>query len=490
MSARKARPRRAAGDPALRALPPVDTLLGSAAIQAAMGRHGRRLVTGLLRAAVDDLRARARRERLSAAAVAREAAGLPERVAWESGRRAASSLVPLVNATGVVVHTNLGRAPLPATAIERIQAVAGNYTTLEYDLARGDRGSRSTHLERLLGVLFPGCAGFAVNNNAAALLLALNTLADGREVLVSRGELVEIGGSFRVPEIMAKSGAILREVGTTNRTRLADFERAITKRTGLVLRVHPSNYRIVGFTATVEPAALAALARRRRVPFLVDQGSGNLVDLAPHGVRDEPTVQETLKAGADLACFSGDKLLGGPQSGILVGRPALVARLKANPLARALRADKILIAALEAVLLAHLRDDAAAVLPVLRMITARREALEARARALADRLRSRLAGRLMVEIRGGESVTGGGSAPASGVPTTLVALRGPGISARTLGEALRRQPVPVIARIEAGSVLLDLRTVAPEEEPLVEAAVLAAAGVEAIPAGVAAPRGR
>ncbi|HUD70572.1 MAG TPA: L-seryl-tRNA(Sec) selenium transferase, partial [Dongiaceae bacterium] len=410
MAARKARPRRPAGDPALRALPPIDTLLGSAAIRGAIDRHGRRLVTGLLRAAVDDLRARARRERLPAGAVARAAEGLPEQVVWESGRRALSSLVPLVNATGVVVHTNLGRAPLPAAAIERIQAVAGHYTTLEYDLARGDRGSRSSHLERLLGVHFPGCAGLAVNNNAAALLLALNTLAEGREVLVSRGELVEIGGSFRVPEIMAKSGAILREVGTTNRTRLADYERAISKRTALVLRVHPSNYRIVGFTASVEPAALAALARRRRVPFLVDQGSGNLVDLGPYGVRDEPTVQETLKAGADLACFSGDKLLGGPQAGILVGRPALVARLKANPLARALRADKILIAALEAVLLAHLRDDAAAILPVLRMITARRDTLEARARALADRLRSRLAGRLVVELTAGESVTGGGAA--------------------------------------------------------------------------------
>jgi L-seryl-tRNA(Ser) seleniumtransferase len=473
----------------LRALPPVDALLAHAAIETAVARFGRRLVTSLLRSAIDDLRARARRERLSAAAVARAAEALPERVAWEAGRHSDSSLVPLVNATGVVVHTNLGRAPLPAAAIARIAAVAGRYTTLEYDLARGDRGSRGTHLERLLRLLFPGQAGVVVNNNAAALLLALNTLAEGREVLVSRGELVEIGGSFRIPEILAKSGAVLREVGTTNRTRLADYERAFTKQTGLILKVHPSNYRIVGFTSEVEPEALAALAHRRRVPFLVDQGSGNLTDLAPHGVRDEPTVGAMLRAGADLVCFSGDKLLGGPQAGILAGRPALVARLRANPLARALRADKILIAALEAVFLAHLRDDAATAIPVLRMITARRETLEARARALADRLRARVGGRLAIEVRAGESVTGGGSAPGVGVPTALLALRVPGGSARALGEALRRQPVPVIARIEAGSVLLDVRTIAPEEDSLVEEAVLAAAGATAMPAGDLAPRG-
>ena len=490
MPSERPKSRRAAGDPALRALPPVDALLMRPPLLAAVTRHGRRLVTGLLRAAVDDLRTRARRERLSAAAVTREAEGIPERVAWEAGRRAASSLVPLVNATGVVVHTNLGRAPLPESAIERIRAVAGRYTTLEYDLARGDRGVRSSHLERLLGIHFPGCAGMAVNNNAAALLLAINTLAEGREVLVSRGELVEIGGSFRVPEVMEKSGALLREVGTTNRTRLADYERAITKRTGLVLKVHPSNYRILGFTSSVEAAELAGLARRHRVPFLIDQGSGNLVDLAPYGVRDEPTVQETVAAGADLVCFSGDKLLGGPQAGILVGRPAIVARLRSNPLSRALRADKILIAALEAVLLAHLRDDAATTLPVLRMITARRDALAARARALADRLRARLGGRLAIELTAGDSVTGGGSAPGSGVPTMLLALRAPGFSARALGEALRRQPVPVIARIEAGSVLLDLRTVAPEEEATLAAAVVAAAGGAALPARDPAARGR
>ena len=464
----------ATGSAALRTLPPIDALLRSAAIEAAVTRYGRRLVTPLLRAAIDDLRTRARRERLAVAAVERLAADIPERVARAAAEQAAPTLRPLVNATGVVLHTNLGRAPLPPAAIERIAEVAGRYTTLEYDLAGGGRGSRSAHLGRVLGLLFPGQAGLVVNNNAAALLLALNGLAEGREVLVSRGELVEIGGSFRVPEIMEKSGAVLREVGTTNRTRLSDYERAFSKKTALVLKVHPSNYRITGFTSEVEPKALAGLARRHRVPFVVDQGSGALVDLAPHGVRGEPTVGAMLTAGADLVCFSGDKLLGGPQAGILVGRPAIVERLRTNPLSRVLRADKILIAALEAVLYLHLRDEHESI-PVLRMVRATRAAIGARAQAFAERLRARMGKSLDVEVVDGQSLTGGGSAPEVGVPTVVIALAAPGVSARAFGEALRRATVPVIARVEGGKVLLDLRTVAPAEEMLLASAVATAA---------------
>jgi L-seryl-tRNA(Ser) seleniumtransferase len=435
-------------------------------------------VTDLLRTALDDLRRRARRERLSPEDVARQAEGLPDRVAAEAAARTTPTLVPVINATGVVLHTNLGRAPLPVEALRRIAAVACSYSTLEHDVARGSRGSRASHLERLLGMIFPGHAAHVVNNNAAALLLALDTLAHGREVLVSRGELVEIGGSFRVPEIMAKSGAVLREVGTTNRTWLRDYERAIGPQTGLILKVHPSNYRIVGFTSDVALADLAALARRRRIPLLMDQGSGNLVDLRPYGVRDEPTVQEVLRAGCDLVCFSGDKLLGGPQAGILVGRPAIVSRLQANPLSRALRADKIISAAMEAVLRAHLEDAGTTDLPVLRMITLSRERIEARARDLASRLVARGAGRIAAAIVSGTSLTGGGSAPGDGLPTALVSVKVRGIGARALETRLRRRPIPVIARIEADSLLLDLRTVAPSEEPAIEEALQAVAAAE------------
>jgi len=474
---RKSRPRAPAAS-SLRRLPQVHDLLEREATRGAAVAHGRRLVTDLLRAALDDLRRRARRERMAPAEVARQAEGLPDRVAAEAAARTAPTLVPVINATGVVLHTNLGRAPLPVEALRRIAAVACSYSTLEYDLARGSRGSRASHLERLLGMLFPGHAAHVVNNNAAALLLALDTLAHGREVLVSRGELVEIGGSFRVPEIMAKSGAVLREVGTTNRTWLRDYERAIGPRTALILKVHPSNYRIVGFTSDVGLGELAALARRRRIPLLMDQGSGNLVDLRPYGVRDEPTVQEVLRAGSDLVCFSGDKLLGGPQAGILVGRPAIVSRLRANPLSRALRADKIISAAMEAVLRAHLEDAGTTELPVLRMITLPRERIEARARDLASRLVARGAGRITAAIVAGTSLTGGGSAPGDGLPTALVSVKIRGIGARALEARLRRRPIPVIARIEADALLLDLRTVAPSEETAIEEALhaVAAAG--------------
>jgi L-seryl-tRNA(Ser) seleniumtransferase len=473
---------------ALRRLPQMSELLEAPETRLAASRHGRGLVATLLRERLSALRAAARDRTMGEAEVAAAVAGLPAWVEAEARDRTASDFVTVINATGVVLHTNLGRAPLPADAVRRVAEVASHYSTLEYDLASGRRGSRGAHLDRLLRLLFPGHASLVVNNNAAALLLALNTLAQEREVIVSRGELVEIGGSFRVPEILAKSGALLREVGTTNRTRLRDYEHAIGPRTALLLKVHPSNYRVVGFTAAVPLADLAALARRKKRPLLMDQGSGNLTDLAPHGVRDEPTVRDALAAGADAVCFSADKLLGGPQAGILIGRPPLLDRMRKNPLARALRPDKMIFAALESVLRAHVRGAAEVELPVLRMIALPAAAIDGRARRLVDQVRARAGGKLELSLRPGLSVTGGGSAPGEGLPTTLVAVRASGSSARTLEERLRRRPLPIIARVEAGDLLLDLRTVTEEQDTLLAAALAEAASeVPAAPAAPAAP---
>ena len=443
-------------------------------VRALCERHGRPIVTALLRERLDALRKGAGRAAPGPPGMQEASASLPAWLEAEALARTRSSLVPVINATGVIIHTNLGRAPLPEAALRRMTEVGGSYATLEYDLQAGGRGSRGVHLERLFRFLFPDVAALVVNNNAAAVFLALNSLAEGREVIVSRGELVEIGGSFRIPEILAKSGAVLREVGTTNKTRLSDYERAIGPKTGLLLKVHPSNYRIVGFTQSVALADLARLARRRRVPILMDQGSGNLHDLRRHGVREEPTVGEALEDGADLVCASGDKLLGGPQAGILLGRPALVERLRKNPLARALRVDKSIIAALEAVLLAHVRGTPEDV-PAFRMIALAPEELERRARRLVDRLQPLAPSGVRARVRPGLSVTGGGSGPGEGMPSVLVAIRVDGSSARALEERLRQADRPVIGRIEAGELLLDLRTVRDEEEAALEAALAAAA---------------
>src|SRR6185436_11506334 len=304
----------------------------------------------------------------------------------------------VINATGVLVHTNLGRSPLVPAAIRRMAEVASVYTTLEYDLEEGSRGSRSVHAQRLFGKLFPGWAAHVVNNNAAAVLLALNTLAEGREVIVSRGELVEIGGSFRIPDVMRKGQAVLKEVGTTNRTRLADYEAAIGSGTALLLKVHTSNYRIVGFTKQVSLPELSELGRRRSLPVMVDQGSGNLLDLSHHGIGDEPPVAALLAQGADLVTFSGDKLLGGPQSGILVGRGDLIEKIRKNPLSRALRVDKLTYAALEATLETYVRGRANEELPVLRMMEQSEALVEERTRRCAARIQELGGGTIQTEI--------------------------------------------------------------------------------------------
>ena len=375
-------PRPADLDPRRR-LPSVDEVLRDPAVADLCGRHGRPLVLRHVRARLEEIRLTS--GGLPPEALAGDLAELPGQVERRLRAGAAPSLVRVINATGVVIHTNLGRAPLPRAAAERVAEVASSYTNLEYDLAAGGRGQRETHAEGRLQRLLSAEAVAVVNNNAAAVLLAVNTFADGREALVSRGELVEIGGSFRVPDVLAKGGARLREVGTTNRTRLADFEAALGPQTGLVLKVHPSNYRIVGFTDTPSRRELADFARRAGLPLVEDLGSG-LIERLPGALAGEPTVGEALADGVDVVTWSGDKLMGGPQAGLIVGRRTHVDAMRRNPLYRALRVDKLTLAALDVVLLEHEAGRAALTLPALRMPHADEAELRARAEALAGSL--------------------------------------------------------------------------------------------------------
>ena len=374
------------------------------------------------------------------------------------------SLRKVLNASGVILHTNLGRAPLSASAVEAVARTAGGYANLEYDLAAGRRGKRDVHagslLERLLGA-----PAIVVNNNAAAIFLALAELARGGEALVSRGELVEIGDGFRIPEILTQSGAVLAEVGATNRTRIDDFRERITERTRVILRVHPSNFRIVGFTGRPSRAELVALAKERKLPLIEDLGSGCLYDLAQHGLEEEPPVPAALEDGVDLATFSGDKLLGGPQAGVIAGRSDLVARIRRHPLFRALRADKMVYAALEATLRDYVFERWEAV-PALRMVRLSRDDLLPRAEALAAKLGG--------DVQEGESLLGGGSTPEQSLPTLLVRIAPPeGSSAASLGRRLRQGDPPVVARIEDDALILDLRTVDRADDDALAAAIQA-----------------
>jgi L-seryl-tRNA(Ser) seleniumtransferase len=386
---------------------------------------------------------------------------------------AAPSLLPVINATGVVIHTNLGRAPLPASAAEQVARVARAYSNLEYDLEHGERGDRELHVETRLRKLLGAEGTLVVNNNAAAVMLAVNTFAEGREAIVSRGELVEIGGSFRIPDVLKKGGARLVEVGTTNRTRLSDFRSALSPATGLILKVHPSNFAIVGFTEAPALHELIALAREAGVPLVEDLGSG-LID-ALGALSDEPLVAPRLRAGVDVVTFSGDKLLGGPQAGLAAGRRDAVDRMRKNPLYRALRVDKMTLAALDAVLLEHVAGRAAERLPVLRMLSASADEIHARALALVATLRAD-AGDTLVEIVPGESAVGGGAAPAVALPTHLVAIAQASRSPDVLAARLRRAKPPVVTRVAGGRVVIDLRTVFPEQEGELLAALRAALG--------------
>jgi L-seryl-tRNA(Ser) seleniumtransferase len=381
----------------------------------------------------------------------------------------------VINATGVVLHTNLGRAPLSSDALDHIREAAAGYSNLEYDLGAGKRGKRDVHAARLLAQLTGAEAAIVVNNNAAAVFLVLHALAHNAEVIVSRGELIEIGDGFRIPDIMVASGARLREVGTTNRTRLADYARAIGPETRLLLRVHPSNFRITGFAGRPSLEELVALGREHDLPVYEDLGSGCLADLSSAGI-DEPVVRASCRTGASVVSFSGDKLLGGPQAGIIAGKKEVIERIRRNPLFRALRVDKLTIAALEATLQAYLRG-APGDVPALRMIRLPAETIRRRAEGFAARLAKEAGTLVELETIKGQSVIGGGSTPGESLPTWLVAMRSGRHSAAELEERLRRPGgahKPVVARIEGKHLVLDLRTVFEEEESALAAAVVAA----------------
>jgi L-seryl-tRNA(Ser) seleniumtransferase len=450
-----------------RELPSVDELLRRPEIAALAAEHSSTAATDASRAVLARLREEIASGLLDAAGLKLALNGISSAIDEELRRALGYSLRAVINATGVILHTNLGRAPLAESAFTHLRQTASQYSNLEFDLAVGERGKRDVHAQRLLQKLISdqiaspnNISTVVVNNNAAAVLLALNTLAEGGEVIVSRGELVEIGGSFRIPDVMAKSGATLREVGTTNRTRVADYAHTINERTRLLLRVHRSNFEITGFTEQPSTAELVALARQRQLPLMEDLGSGALVDLHNFGIRGESGVLDSLRAGVDVVTYSGDKLLGGPQAGLISGRADLVARMRSNSLFRALRVDKLTYAALEATLLAYVKRDYEAI-PALRMMRQTKDEISERAEQLAARIRSP---KLQIDLQDGESIIGGGAAPSSALPTRLMALSCEGLTADELATRLRTANPPIIARVEDGRVLLDLRTVFPAQD--------------------------
>jgi L-seryl-tRNA(Ser) seleniumtransferase len=447
-------------------LPSVDDLLRAPELAPLVAREGQPVVAESVRVVLGLLREEINNGRLAGTeAVQIALSGLVEAVAQRLRAAMEFSLKPVINATGVILHTNLGRAPLSQAALRRIGEVAGRYSNLEFDIPAGARGKRDVHVERLFSQLLnqDGVSGIrtvVVNNCAAAVMLGLNTLAEGGEVIVSRGELVEIGGSFRVPDVMVKSGAVLREVGTTNRTRIQDYERAINEKTRLLLRVHRSNFAIIGFTEQAPLEELAMLGRKHNIPVMEDLGGGAMLPLRSLGV-NESGVADSLRAGVDLVTYSGDKMLGGPQAGMLSGKAELVRRLRANPLFRALRVDKLTYAALEATMQEYARQ-AHDEIPFVRMMRVPAGEIRERAAALLEKIKP--AAKLRAEIIAGESLVGGGSAPTSTLPTFLLAVTAQSLSADELSARLRMSNPPIAARVEEGRVLLDLRTVFDAED--------------------------
>src|SRR5205809_107461 len=448
----------------LRQIPSVDELVAQPRLAALSKRVERNLVVEVARTVLADLRARIAGES-NWTALGLNA--VEELISTVIERILSRSLQPVINATGVILHTNLGRAPLPETVVDEFRRTATQYSNLEYDLEAGARGKRDVHTGELLTRLTGSEAAIVVNNCAAAVLVTLAALARGGEVIVSRGELIEIGDGFRIPEIMEQSGAILREVGTTNRTHLADYENAISEKTRVLLRVHPSNFKVTGFTDKPSIEELVALGQRSGLPLVEDLGSGCLVDLSEFGVC-EPTVKQSVDAGVSVVMFSGDKLLGGPQAGLIAGKKDLVTRVRRYPLVRALRVDKLTIAALEATLGAYLRaawDE----IPGLRMIRATSQELKHRAENFVRELRPELPlDEVEIEIADGSSLPGGGSTPSQSLPTKIIRIASARYSATKLEQRLRRAPagVSVVARVEDEKLILDLRTVFREQEPL------------------------
>lgn len=458
-------PKLAESAAALRMLPSTDELLATEDAVGLASTVGQRRLATMARAAIESIRhelvagisaAAGREATYSRESLLRDAS---ERLKdlWESKRR--SSLRRVINATGVIIHTNLGRAPLSDDAIQAM-VESSRYANVEYDLATGQRGKRGAHVEDLITEITGAEAALVVNNCAAAAVLVLTVFAKGGEVVISRGELVEIGGDFRIPDVLVQSGAVLREVGTTNRTKIADYEKAINESTRLVMRVHPSNYRIVGFTNKPSLTELVDIARRKGILLYEDAGSGALFDLSEYGLDDEPVIARAIADGADIITFSGDKLLGASQAGLIVGRRDLIERLRKHPLYRALRVDKLAYAALGATLEAYLSDRAREQVPVLRMLAATREEIDARLHSFLARFDD---GETL-SVMDGESVVGGGAAPAVGRATRLIALSHVSLTASEIEQRLRMNETPVIARIEDDRVVLDLRTVREDEE--------------------------
>jgi len=480
--------KKAAQKDLFRLLPSVDELMHGPRVSSLTLDHGHAAALDAVRAVLERLRCEIGLGELDDRGVDLALSNLEVAVERQLRQDLGYSLRPVVNATGVILHTNLGRAPLAEVALEHVRQAGAGYSNLEFDLKSGNRGKRDVHVDHLFRKLLgddyvpgdvstksaglgsvrtggpvPAAAAVStivVNNNAAAVLLALNTLAEGGEVIVSRGELVEIGGSFRIPDVMTKSGAILREVGTTNRTRISDYEHAINERTRLLLRVHRSNFELTGFTEQPSVDEMVTLSRGRGVPLMEDLGSGALFDLRAIGISGEPGLLDNLRSGVDIVTYSGDKLLGGPQAGLISGRQDLVARMRSNSLFRALRVDKLTYAALEATLLAYVKRDHDAI-PALRMMRLSKEEIGSRAEALRARFAP---SQCRVAIVDGESIIGGGAAPSAVLPTRLLALSCKQLSAEELAARLRTSDPPVIARVADGRVLLDLRTVFPEQD--------------------------
>ncbi len=464
-----------------RKLPSLDEFVRAPELAFLIARDGRPAVIHAARVVLERVRHEISAGHLDALAVDLALAGLVTAVEREIRISVGYSLRPVINGTGVILHTNLGRAPLSRAAIEQIARAAAGYSNLEFDLDTGERGERDAHVDRLFRHLFQGeitaagtgsVATIVVNNNAAAVWLALNTVAAGGEVIVSRGELVEIGGSFRIPDVMRQSNGVLREVGTTNRTRISDYEKAINEKTRALLRVHRSNFQITGFTEQPSLHELVSLARARRIPLIEDLGSGAIFDLRSVGITGETGVAESLRAGVDVVTYSGDKLLGGPQSGMLTGRSDLIRDMRSNSLFRALRVDKLTYAALEATLLAYVKGEYDAI-PALRMMGLTKASICARAEAVAGALRT--SDQIQIALIDGESVIGGGAAPSATLPTSLLAIAIKNLRPGELLSRLRGADPPVIARVQEDRVLLDLRTVFPEQDATIVAILRAEA---------------
>ena len=449
----------------LRKIPKVDELLLTDGVKQLLRAYPHEVVVEGIRRGLEQLR-QAILGVANVEAISEERfqlASLLPLFAEEIARQVTPHLKRAINATGVVIHTNLGRSLLSERAVQQVTEIAKGYSNLEYDLAQGERGSRYAHVEEILLRLSRAEGGMVVNNNAAAVLVAINTIAAGKEVLVSRGELVEIGDSFRIPDVMARSNAVLKEVGTTNRTSLGDYEAAINDNTALLLKVHTSNYRVVGFTAEVSLDELVALGKKHALPVMNDLGSGCLIDLATYGLTHEPTIQEAVETGVDVVTFSGDKLLGGHQAGIIVGRKELIDKIKRNPLTRALRIDKLTVAALDATLIAYLSEEAAIKeIPTLRMLTVSNEELRERAESLQQVLRHETAD-AAIEMIQETSQVGGGALPLQTLPTWAVAIKPSHGSVQALERALRQLDWPIIARIAKDRIILDARTIQDDE---------------------------